>query len=443
MGSKNVVPENSKVPEMVVQMIHEALAEAIRLLEGAKAPNSVGASGAGVKSVSLDEAIKLNELIEEAEGFKAEVYEASSRPLLPKKPPSRIDLSKLRFAPIGVDSSSRQVNTSLFTLTVSSVSASSWYPVEVCDWPPLYKYLCDISDPPPFIALIPNDGVRVGGAVGDARYITVSNPVGVSYDSDYGVLQVMDEQRLILENWMLYKAIPSTIESLGGAAVLVDGPIYSIPVSMGSGAAPEYHIEAWRSLLASRLAAIKKLEELGVPVIGVVKRVERSRIISKAGELLSMFKECMPHLGDASDIIILFEALVKCHKRKPGYVISTPKVIVKPTVADAPPKIIEYLVLPHGKWQFTPHLSRIYRLEYTERTLEILRDNGLEPIHVALADSILRGSLEPTTILASDRRARMITHAFKKLLVSVIIAKGVPLTYEERLEAEREWTRVA
>jgi hypothetical protein len=96
----------------------------------------------------------------------------------------------------------------------------------------------------------------------------LSNYVKVKFEDDNTYFHeraneedVSDDVRMSLESW----AIEKLAGELGnGYAVVLDGPLY-----LG--------VKVKEKLAARRVNAIRKLEERGVPVLGVVKRVENSR----------------------------------------------------------------------------------------------------------------------------------------------------------------------
>ncbi|MMZ67151.1 hypothetical protein D1872_297050 [compost metagenome] len=86
----------------------------------------------------------------------------------------------------------------------------------------------------------------------------------------------------------------------------------------------------------------------------------------------------------------------------------------------------------------------LVRLEYTEESLRRLRSWGLEPVNAYSLASIALGSRLPLPLLASDRRARSISGALRRLIAVESIRLGVPLDYESLVEeAGEKWRRAA
>ena len=145
--------------------------------------------------------------------------------------------------------------------------------------------------------------------------------------------------------------------------------------------------------------------------------------------------------GDHGDEMIVYRAYTTCTRRMPGRIYRTPIVRVDPPGLAAP-KLVEYLAVPPGRWQSGPEGVRIVRLEYTERSLAIMRGElGLEPYQVYSLSSLASGSLLPLVLLASDRRARTIARALARFLERELARRGVPLSYETAIEERVEGGR--
>ena len=366
----------------------------------------------GGRVLTLDEVLDYPSLEDEA-SFRSILLEHYSRPLIQRLPvpPRRRDTVF-----VGVDSSSRLVETPSHSIVVTTVSASSSIVVELYDHPRVYRYPVEPRGmEPPYIAITPG---------GEYPYpLTGSNPQGRTYDPDYSVEDVMDEWRVFMENWIMSEVLPGAPKVLGGVILLLDGPLTPAPGRRGG------DDSLWEDLLLGRARAVGMLEDLGVPVVGVVKRSERSRILPSTPGLSEAIKECTGHPagGDRALIHLLLES--GCVERSPGRILATPRIRVEPRIPGALSKIVEYIVIPPGRWQMKASQSRVYRLEYTPRTLELLEELGLEPHQVLGLDTVARGSLEPVTIKASDRRARMISKALRGLIVHGLRRGGIPLSY--------------
>ncbi|MCG2891421.1 MAG: DNA double-strand break repair nuclease NurA [Acidilobus sp.] len=387
------------------------------VLEGL-AKSLVGLGGGGRARYTVLRLTDVLGLSEERGEAPVDLYERASRPLIPRSAPSREALRGLVH--IGVDSSSRALSTPAADVAIAAASVSGPGPVELCDYPSLYPYLsCEGGGEPPFAYVIPHGPLNVLEAPG----VTVVS-ADPSQLSGAFVNGVMDYARLALERWALTGPALLASRAYGSLGrrpvVLLDGPIF---IAQGKGVS---------ELMAERYRAVSRLEAEGFPVIGVAKRVERSYLLSGSPRFASLVEGCGVRAQGVTDTMLLQQlASSGCSEVVPGRAYATPKVIVR---ANGLTKVVEYVLIVPSPWQRPGVRSRVYRLEYSERTLEILREWGLDPLQAFLGDSVSRQSLEPVTVAASDRRAKMITNALKGLLAKSILGLGGRLGYETELE---------
>ncbi len=320
---------------------------------------------------------------------------------LPRKKPAGLNV-------YAIDSSSRGLQAPGAYALVSAVSISAWRPPLVYDNPPVYSYPWEPEEEPPAFA----------------ETIPGSRPQGYSPEA------ALDEARVKQENWAL-AALAEHLDQ--GSIVLVDGPVFLIPSPHHLRQLPQAYRDNWLRLLEARAMAVRSLEDRGVPVIGVVKRIEHSRLIERTQELLALASRCLGEEWTGPDSLAL-DTLLRCTARKPGRVYLTPRlqVDVEGIEGWGTGKIVEYMVVPRGRWQTGP--ARAYRLEYTGRSLELLEELGLQPHHVIALDSLARGSLEPLTIAHSDRRAKNITRALSLHLYHELRAQGIPVSYSSIMQ---------
>lgn len=405
-----------------------------------RAAESIGeaplrAARIAASALRLSDLIQVRAPIEDLGAGGARVYEASPTILSPRTPLPRRHALRRRIVFAGVDSGSRGVETPLAGVAVAAVSASLSAPVELFDWPPLHPGLEPPGDGPPFLRILPN---WVGWDPPLPPVATARNPSGERYGPDYSMAQALDEARVCLENWALNQ-LAGLAGRLGGAGlvVLVDGPLYLVPGALADGGASRVYREAWRRLLEERIRAVRALEALGVPVIGVVKRVSRSRILHRTRGLEGLVESCVGP-GEHSDEMIVYRAYTSCTRRVPGRIYRTPIIAVEAPLPGVV-KLVEYLAVPPGRWQSGPEGVRIARLEYTEETLSILRDRlGIEPYQAYALSSIASGGLQPLVIVASDRRSRSIARSLARFLERELARRGIPLSYETALEERVE-----
>jgi len=372
-----------------------------------------------VRSVLRLEDVVARSLAEEEPGLSlVEVYEDQGRMLRAVKPGSRRARPRLV---VGVDSSSRHLEAPAADLVVAAVYAAGWRGV-MARWPR------EALEPgaPPFILMLRNtpDAEPPPGLPVASR-----NPAGYEYGEAYSIHQALDEARVQLENWMLER-LAGELEA--GSVVLVDGSLYNVTVGFlkGSGAVGE----AWRELVRRRIRAVEKLESRGVAVVGVVKRIERSRLLAASERVRRLAAACGVALHrEAGDRVALNQAVTGCPTWKPGALLASPKLLVRNPPA-GPERIAEYLVVPPGRYQRGPAGARMYRLEYTVRSLEMLRSWGLEPVDAVALDSVARGSLEPVSIAWCDRASRRASESLRRFLAYRLLGSGASLGYSTGLE---------
>ncbi len=400
--------------------------------------SAVGRGTPGRSVLRLEELVEARMGVEDSGEASVEVYESQSRLLRPYQVRGQ-PVTPPGMAVAGVDSSSRALETPHADLVIGAVSVSAWGAPEAFDLPEIHRpYPMEPGSGrrPPYIYVLPNTRI---GRLNSAPHATTLNPAGEEYDEDYSIYQALDEVRVSLENWALSDIIAWAAEARAAPiAALIDGPAYLVSRIMSMGR--ERYRRSWARLLDERLEALSRLERLGVPVVGVVKRVERSRLIAAARGVEPLLSRCGLEARGASDRSIIDAALrAGCFRWVPGALLRGPKLLVRtPGYGE---KLVEYIVVPPGRWRVGPGGVRVYRLEYTPRTLAMLRERSMDPVQVFASDSVLRGALEPVTLALSDRRASAITRAVKRALASLLRERGVPLSYSTELEVEMDWWR--
>ena len=389
----------------------------------------IGAGGGPPRVLSLRDAI-IREYVEDAGEYSVKLEEASRRLLRPLLARSVSRWARRqRVVEVGVDSSSRSLETSVGALIVAGGAASAPGRYPLVEWPSLDG---PARAGPGFLGVV---GVRAP----ERWPLVTSSPAGHSYE-EYSLEQAMDEMRVGLENWLLagpaLEWVRAARERGLTPIVLVDGPV--VPVTMAFRASAwsvgdRRYVEAWRRLVEDRLRAVSALERAGAAVVGVVKRLGRSTIISK-------LRASFPGLEGAGGEVSDYRALYYCYQRvaspSPGRVYASPRMKVMIFGAGEPiVKNVEYVVIPPGRWARSPWAARYYRVEYTDRTLAILEGLGARGVYPVVHDSVLRGSLEPVEIAASDRRSRHLTRSLRSLLAGILVREGVPLEYRAVVEA--------
>ncbi|WP_292319094.1 DNA double-strand break repair nuclease NurA [Caldisphaera sp.] len=352
-----------------------------------------------------------------------ELYEYSSRFFNNKK-----IIQDKNFFMIGIDSSSRAIMTPEADIMISAVSISGQGPVELSDWPYLYPDLAYIPvKPEPFIYVASDDldlSDNLNGAISQIGFL----------NSEDDISKFMDYSRLKLESWALIEPSYALGKYFKGKnkkfVVLLDGPIFLLD---------NKNDNLKFELMINRAKSVELLEAQNIPVIGIVKRLERGKILGKLQEFSAIFDQCIGHYSNFNDLLIIQKMLYSsCYNNYYGKILTTPKIKIK---SDGLEKIVEYVLIPPSRYQSISK-GRIFRLEYTEKTLEILTNiYNTEPVQMLINDSITKQSSESITIAYSDKRGKMITQVLKDLLINTIVGRGAPISYDTLREAEAEWIK--
>jgi hypothetical protein len=382
-------------------------------------PGKASRQGARGRSLRLSDILEASG--DEDRG-PVELFEGASRPLLPRLVPGfprGLPRSLRQLVHIGIDTSTRLLATPYADVVISALSISGPGPVELCDYPSLYSPLECGASPPPFIYVIPHGPLELPEEEGVALV-----PAAPQDISQALISQLANYARLSLERWAMEapaQEIAKAFAELGRRpVVMLDGPIF---ISQGKGVG---------SLMVQRYEALRGLESLGFPVIGVVKRVERSSLLSSSPGYLRLLDGCGVDGSSETDSMILQRLASSCIAEEPGRVYVTPKIMARG--GDGINKVVEYVVMTPSAWQRPGVRSRVYRLEYTEETLRMLEDVGVDPLQAFLADSIARESLEPVSVSMSDRRAKALTSSLRALLAKEVMGLGGRIGYESEVE---------
>jgi hypothetical protein len=191
----------------------------------------------------------------------------------------------------------------------------------------------------------------------------------------------------------------------------------------------------WRRIVEDRINLIMEYEEQGIPVIGVVKRVEQSSLLSHSQQFSKLVKaRCGVDLtyysppGDQA-LIHLLLSLSKCWNQ-------TSEMARTPTLEYTPEgyglsKLFTYIVIPPSQWSRMISSYRVYRIEFTAKTRSILRKMNLTPQQVIYLETVRHGLPIPFSIKLSDKRAGMIAQALRNKLRQMLSGMNVPFTYDE------------
>ncbi|MCE4625983.1 MAG: DNA double-strand break repair nuclease NurA [Desulfurococcales archaeon] len=383
----------------------------------------------------LDRLIDFKWHVEEGGNYRVSPLEFSRRFLGPRRADVIAKrLKRLKPFIIGVDSSSRAVGTAFGAVVVGAVAVS--HPGGILEWPPIRSN--SVEGGPPFVALV---GAEPPTSL--EGYLRVVSPGGDSY-VDYSVEQVLDELRLDLENWALGGPVRTIVEEavLRGfqPVVLVDGPVYPVTMAFQRGPQPgrEDYWRSMESLLKARRRAVEGLERLGAIVVGVVKRIERSTIISRLAQTLGENMRGLPpgQYGDAHALYHYYQAIASQDRLREGRVLTSIRAEVLFTALPIGEldKVVEYIVIPPGKWNHYPGAAKYYRTETSPSSNRALEGHDLRPSYPVVWDSVVRGSLQPISVAAADRVSSGLTRALTSLIARHTLMTGLPLTYSSEIE---------
>jgi len=189
------------------------------------------------------------------------------------------------------------------------------------------------------------------------------------------------------------------LDSAGVELAVLDGPIY-LPVS------------AFGDLAEFRVKTISKLD---MPVVGVVKRVGRSKLLCRARELVEKFNMAF---GDCNDEFLAYEILKGA--RGPVAAVGPFKASVVGHTLD------KYAVEDRVFWYiYVKYAGRVYRVE----ALVSHRDGAEEFVK----DMPLGLTGLPYMVELVDKLARKHTAYIYTVLRHTARRRGVPVTHDTEL----------
>ncbi len=354
---------------------------------------------------------------------------------------------------LGVDGSSRAVDTPYMFLGLATVSIYSRILGEILDHPPLpAKYLLPPMDIP-FIAISPD--FPLNKVIPD---VFLKSPAGVPYDRDYNKALILDELRFTLENTALLHIAQNTnlIRSIlrqERILVFVDGPVYPVPnlfrqhynlvtKNLPSRGRLDDYVASWKELLKYRLTAIKALEEQGVPVIGIVKRIESSRLLLSTNNFIELVKQQKLWVGDLGNDQAFIDSilrlmLIRKNIAQPYRVMYIGPIIVPAEATylnhyleNVSDKIVYYVLIPLNKYGSEKIMYTLFRVEVTKNSYRLLGEDPLSVLAPVFEDSILSGTTLPVSILYADKRSKTLSRSLANIIARDLERRGVPLTYD-------------
>ncbi len=329
---------------------------------------------------------------------------------------SRGDLSSV----MGVDSSSRFIDTPYFFMGIGSVSVYNRVLRSGFDCPDVYGVIYGSRGSGCEWLLVVGNGLDKGGQF--PEQIVTRNPAGYPYTAGYNRLMALNELRLRLESYALNNIVDDY-----GRIILVDGPIYHIPSIFtvylrGGGYKSESlrkYYESWRILLRERINALNRLIGKGFRIIGIVKRLEYSTLLSRIDPLNILKSNA--RINDHTYLSIAANNIAGKGGAKP-FILGPFKYRNKGIIDELPERIGYYVGLPRRR-------EARYSSNYVFYRVELL-ENDPELLNIVLTDSLGSGALLPLTILLVDSRAKKLSGGLRNYLLRLIENKGIPLTYD-------------
>ncbi|MCG2880672.1 MAG: DNA double-strand break repair nuclease NurA [Vulcanisaeta sp.] len=231
---------------------------------------------------------------------------------------------------------------------------------------------------------------------------------------------VSDDVRMSLESW----AIEKLAGELGnGYAVVLDGPLY-----LG--------VKVKEKLAARRVNAIRGLEERGVPVVGVVKRVENSRKLCDKNVVNALSKSVNANLGvdlNHCNDPLMIQVVGKKMAKGVGDVLLIGPFKQRHNKSS---NIMNYTFPERVFWYVYSGLGpKVFRIE----TLSSMYSNDefrniIDGLVTWLASSIDRSGI-PYIVNIADHFAKQLTRSMYLLFYNIAKARDVAFNYDTEQEA--------
>ncbi len=255
------------------------------------------------------------------------------------------------------------------------------------------------------------------------------SPIGREYDEEYDEDSISDELRTRIET----KTLEELIRENYNDVIIIDGPIYfAYPALVRD----DHYARAQRKLIKERTQILNNSK---IPVIGIAKRIEKSRKICKCREFIDLicreFK--LRGIENLEDVII-----VECIANR----LKLRKFIVGPFKSMyVSNKIDGYVIYPDRVFWYVyveqPHVfKRIFRIEVLYEHYRKYYDIIEDTIHVLLNNLSMSGLPLPLDIV--DRFAKKSTAILYRQAVVYSLVRGISIThdtYEEYVSIRREY----
>ncbi len=250
--------------------------------------------------------------------------------------------------------------------------------------------------------------------------IRVKSIAGEYYDESYSDGDIADEARIEIENLGLTK-YPSKFNNLG--YIMIDGPVYPVPPILYSSESYEgRYIEAFKRLIIER---VRILEDIDIPVIGIVKRCEQSRKLYRANIVRGLYKALYGSDPKDIDDLLLMEYITNRYRLSMNDFLILGPLRIRYSQSYMPAKIFWYISIKVGRG------LKIYRVEVLEEhynrypnILDIVLNDMLSFDNISAVTGI------PIQIELADRYSKRLTAALYKIFFerSQYI---LPVSYDE------------
>lgn len=338
------------------------------------------------------------------------------------------------YSIMAIDSSTRVLDTPYFFMGIGAVSALNRLKGIYVDYPDANAIFSGRTDMK-WLVFVPE--ITFNGQI-DLIGVT-KNPADVPYTPEYNKYVILDELRFSLENYMLRELLIKELVD-ESTFLLIDGPLYYVPsfVYQYSKLVPpsrgmiDNYVSSWKVLTEERVMLLEKYYRNNIPVMGVIKRLETSTLLSTLDPLeISLGNK----INDQAYLSILVSRINEQFS-KPFILgpirIDTSSSVLKEYVKNIKNKIVYYIGIPkriHVSSRMYSNYT-FYRIEIFEEGKQLYREKSLTPYEAALYDSYCSGTLLPLSIMLVDKRVKKLSRSLSNYLLRVLESGGIPLTYD-------------
>jgi hypothetical protein len=326
-----------------------------------------------------------------------------------------------------VDSSSRVLDTPYFFISIGSASAINRFKGFVIDIPDINTlFSTHIEGIDRFLALVPEIKPYRKDLFEYLKNIAyLENPLGRQYDPEYNKNIILDELRYRLENTILEKILDT---GMSDSIIFIDGPTYYIPPLKSISKTGQtdlfekIYLDSWIMLVKKRIELIRRLTENNNLVIGIVKRLYKTILLSR----IDPMNIGGSRINDEAYLSIVVNTRINnSDMGKPFYIgpISyTAKELCNEI--DLPGKIIYYMGIPK---------RRIYGYsgyqQYAFYRVEVLNHNHIDTdsdyiLKPVIYDSLKAGTILPLSIILVDQRVKRISSSITRYIARKLTISG-------------------